>query len=248
MRYLTADAARRYAAQMAHPIARVLTAGERRAVRAAVADLAVADPSRADLAGADLSGADLAVADPSRADLAWADDVDRSWVDLAAGPGRLAVTVPTRGWRARRRTRTPAAVLAGPRVAMDTSAAMLALDRSGDPGVVADGRHLPLAADAVAVVVVLRLLHRCSDEMVVRVLEEALRVARRGAVISDVTPSPAWRQTVRRGLGRGPAPPGRAAGDLANLVALAGGEVVGAHAVLPVLSGGHVVAVRRASS
>ena len=148
------------------------------------------------------------------------------WLDVAGGSGKLVdAGLPPR------------------RIAVDVSAAMLAEDRSGHPAVVADAQALPFADRAVDVVVVLRLLHRCSDDMVRAVVAEGLRVARHGMVISDVRPTPWWRAHVRRMLGRGPAPSGRSRRRLTRLVADSGGLVAADLPTVPLLSSGRVALI-----
>lgn len=154
--------------------------------------------------------------------------VEDVWLDVAGGSGRLAGTV------------------GGARVALDVSAAMLAADPSGDPAVLADATALPLADCAVSITVVLRLLHRCSDAVLVAVLAEGLRTSRRGVVVSDAVPAPSWRRGLRRGLHRSPHDGSRPRAHLQQLVAEAGGRIIADLDVLPLLSGGHVVAVQRA--
>lgn len=210
LRYVTADGARRYAADLRHPVARVITAGERRAVRRAVA--AAHRRSSGD------GGTHVAFR-------------DMVWLDVAAGSGKLVdAGLPPR------------------RIAVDVSAAMLAEDRSGHPAVVGDARALPFADGAVDVVVVLRLLHRCSDEMVRAVVAEGLRVARHGVVISDVRPTPSWRARARRVLGRSPAPIGRSRSRLTRLVVDSGGLVTADLPTVPLLSSGRVALITSTES
>jgi ubiquinone/menaquinone biosynthesis C-methylase UbiE len=185
-RYATAESATRYVSELDHPVARVITAGEHRAVRRAVASLG-GPPN------------------------------DGCWLDVAGGSGTLA--------------------------SADVSRPMLARDRSGSPAIVADARALPLADGAVDVVVVLRLLHRCSDDMVRIVVAEGLRAARLGVVISDTLPTPVWRSVLRRMLGRSPVAGGRTRDRLRSLVVDGGGRIAVDVATVPLLSSEHVVLI-----
>ena len=194
-RYATAESATRYVSELDHPVARVITAGEHRAVRRAVASLC-GPPN------------------------------DGCWLDVAGGSGKLA-----------------SAGLPGRRIALDVSRPMLARDRSGSRAIVPDARALPLADGAVDVVVVLRLLHRCSDDMVRIVVAEGLRAARLGVVISDTLPTPVWRSVLRRMLGRSPVAGGRTRDRLRSLVVDGGGRIAGDVATVPLLSSEHVVLI-----
>lgn len=69
-------------------------------------------------------------------------------------------------------------------LAMDVSHAMIAHVPGTSPRVQADATKLPLRSGAVDYVVVLRLFHRVPRDVIDAVLDEALRVARRGAVVS----------------------------------------------------------------
>lgn len=152
------------------------------------------------------------------------------WLDLAGGSGKLGEGVVTHR-----------------RISLDVSYDMLMLDTSNSPRIQGDARCIPIAEDSVRLVVVLRLLHRCSDAMVIRVVQEGLRVSIDGVVLSDMTSTPSWRSLVRQSLGRTPEQGGRTRAHLRDLVGQAGGVVIADVQTLPTLSGGHVIAVQRRS-
>jgi ubiquinone/menaquinone biosynthesis C-methylase UbiE len=94
---------------------------------------------------------------------------DATVVDVPAGSGKLQPLLASRYAHY---------------LAMDVSHAMLSHVPSDSPRVQADATKLPLRPDSVDFVVVLRLLHRVPRAIVEGVLDEALRVARFGVVVS----------------------------------------------------------------
>jgi ubiquinone/menaquinone biosynthesis C-methylase UbiE len=74
-------------------------------------------------------------------------------------------------------------------LAMDVSHAMIAHVPGSSPRVQADATKLPLQPESVDYVVVLRLLHRVPRDVTEAVLDEAIRVARLGVVVSYAGPA-----------------------------------------------------------
>ncbi len=226
-RYGHTDRAAKYDHEARGPIGRAITAGERRALRRALAVLCSVGAPATDRASRGHPGRRW-----------WGRErqhgasLVESWVDVAGGTGRFASLAGLAGAR---------------RISVDRSAAMLARDASG-LRVIADAERLPLPGASVDVAVMMRLVHRTSDVLLVAAVREALRVSRRGVLVSYTRPTPGWRRQLRRLVGRKPAAGGRSEREVAGLVAAAGGVVRSDVAAIPLLSGGRVLAVSRTAS
>jgi hypothetical protein len=96
-------------------------------------------------------------------------DASATVLDVPAGTGKLQPMLTARF---------------GGYLAMDVSHAMMTHVPRTSPRVQADATKLPLRSGGVDYVVVLRLLHRVPRDVIEAVLDEALRVARCGAVVS----------------------------------------------------------------